>query len=190
MSAAIICAVDPGSRNIGLVRIHPAGLDLCVIRGAVQPRPSKKNPNPERLNPYLEARAVATEAAAWCIPMARPSPVIGIEAGALSMGGSGSVALAAARQAFFDALATRCGGSEDAARVAAAMLRPVTPNQAKKALTGYGAADKLRMVDSADGLIRKRWRNGIGAWLDLGDKEREAMADALGIALYLEAIPR
>lgn len=183
MPDRIICGVDPGNAYIGLVRIRPDGLDLGVIRGAVQPRPSKRNPKPERLNPYVEAHAVATEVVGWCWAGSVSGVLVGVEAGAMSRNGRQD-ALAAARQALFDAIAKHFGPVG-----AVAFFAPVTPGQAKKALTGYVGADKRRMVEAAAAAIRTRWPDGESAWWDLSDKEREAVADALGIALHLEGLP-
>jgi Holliday junction resolvasome RuvABC endonuclease subunit len=182
----IYVGIDPGNAYVGVAVIYGTTLRLSVIRGKTQPRPTKKNPKPAKLNPYVQAHEVAVAVLDAAGITSLPVDVhgerdfrVGIEAGAISANGRQD-ALAACRQAVFEQLSHRVG-----IFAAASMFKPIVPSSAKVALTTYRGADKRRMVEMAGKRIDAEFPAMLDAWNALADKEREAAADALAIALTL-----
>ena len=172
-----VCGIDPGTQRIGIVQLVGDDLRLHVVHGKVPPRKSKKNPHPTKLNPLYEmdlsAHRVVDSLTTSLIA------VIGIESAAISANGRQD-ALAGCRQAIFTRLAMRVG-----APIAAKMVIPITPGTAKKALTDYNGSDKKRMVQAARDWIRTNHPGKLAEWDTYGDKDREALADALGVMLAI-----
>lgn len=177
----MIVGIDPGSTLAGVAIFdgaEPTLLRLVVVHGESAQRATKDNPDPEPLNPYVAARELALEILR-AIGVARTEDVAAfyIEGPAIGKFGRQDT-LAAARQALFDALVQTCGTFAAAAR-----FKPISPATAKKALTGYSNADKRRVREAAEVLIRASWPSVIETWHSFNQREQEAAADALAVLL-------
>lgn len=188
----IVAGIDPGNRYVGVAVLDcsTAGtierIHLGIIQGEAPLRKSKKNPNPPPPRSEWvrnrETAALAIETIYSASSDFGGEPIaIGIESAAFSKFGRQDT-LAASRQAVFDLLVNRHGNPDKVA----ALLRLVGSMQAKRALTGYGKADKQRMREAAGPFIQRRDPAAFRAWDAFGDQEKEATADALGMALFLQ----
>ena len=172
----IYWGIDPGSETVALVGISDVhGLIVEALRGTPRPRPTKKEPNPEPLNGYREASALARRIVNLIVvrEVEEPEYSVAVEGPAIGKFGRQDT-LAAARQALFCAL--EVDGIES-------KFRTISPATAKKALTGYAGADKRRMREAAAVILHDRWGWRDEAFLRYNQGQREAIADALGVAM-------